>query len=142
MESFISLLNRWFNLSDIFYDPDKKLIGSWQLFEFYTEPEDNLLHFTQRRLKEENLFMEIEFTENGHFHFHSNMPLPGLIHTPDLEWSRSRNFITVRNSGNPENGIEFQFAFQKNHLRLLNKDVAGRIIFFGFFTKPKESRNN
>jgi hypothetical protein len=50
-------------------------------------------------------------------------------------WKRSKNYLTLSDSRNPGHTLEFQFAFEKENLKLLKKDSGGKIEIFGFFRK-------
>jgi hypothetical protein len=126
----------WIKNSEMFFNPVKVLPGRWQLYEFYTEPDRELVHKEETQLKAENLFWIIEFAEDWSFSQKSNLNLQ-VIH-PDLRgtWSRKGNFLAMMSAGkkNAEN-YEFQFAVEKDKLKLLKKDKLGKIEVFGFFRK-------
>ena len=132
--SFSALFN-WLNSTEMFARPSKRIPGKWSLKEFYFEPENELLHFSEDRLKNENLFWELEFSGAGQFIHHSHLSIPLIDNMDSGHWSRSRNFITLAHPANSEKKIEFQFAVEKDILKLLKKDSLGRIQFFGFFRK-------
>lgn len=135
---FASFLDR-LNLRESLIHPDKKIAGKWQLYEYYTESNNQLFHFNRSQIKQDGKRMVIEFTEEGEFTVHANLELPVLNEEDDLKWNRQRNFISIYRSGFPDSSTEFQFAFQKDNFKLLNKNTAGEIQFFGFFSRPSVS---
>ncbi len=79
--------------------------------------------------------MRIELNENGKFVRESNLPISVIQNIEAGEWSVSKNFVTLIHPTNFRNNVEFQFAFEKGNLKLLNKDKLGKIVFFGFFER-------
>jgi hypothetical protein len=133
--SFIKIIE-WIKNSEMFFNPVKVLPGRWQLFEFYTEPALELIHMEESQLKAENLFWNIEFSDDRVFSQKSNLNFP-VIHS-DLTgtWSRNGNYIIIKSTGEKYSySIEFQFALDKEKLKLLKKDKLGKIEIFGFFRK-------
>ncbi len=130
----------WLNSTEFFARPSKKIPGKWILKEFYFEPENELVHFGEDRLKNENLFWELEFFGVGQFNHRSHLSIPLIDNLASGNWSRSRNFITLAHPADSEKSIEFQFAIEKDILKLLKKDSLGQIQFFGFFRKMNDSK--
>lgn len=119
----------------MFARPSKQLPGEWVLFEYYTEPEQELIHKKEDQLKEEQLFLIINFTENGNFRFNTNLPTDIFSEEGDFSWSVAKNFITLIHPIDFRKNLEFQFAIERGMLKLLKKDSFGKIILFGFFRK-------
>lgn len=126
---------KWLGATEMFARPSKKLPGKWVLFEFYTEPGKELIHKTSEQLTAEKIFWEIEFNTEEKYIHHSNLPIPVVAKITNGTWSRSKNFITLLHPDNFRDNVEFQFAIEKDNLKLLKKDSLGRIEFFGFFRK-------
>lgn len=135
-----SALFNWLKSTEFFARPSKKIPGKWILKEFYFEPENELLHFSEDQLKNEKLFWELEFSGAGQFIHHSHLSIPLIDNLASGRWSRSRNFITLAHPADSEKSIEFQFAIEKDILKLLKKDSLGQIQFFGFFRKMNDSK--
>ena len=119
----------------MFARPSRQLPGKWKLFEFYTEPDGELIHKKEEQLKEEQLFMEVEFLGNGDFSYNSNLPVNFISDHRKFSWSTERNYITLIHSDDFRKNQEFQFAIEKEVLKILKKDSFGKIILFGFFRK-------
>ncbi len=126
----------WLGTTEMFARPSKKIPGKWVLFEFYTEPDKELVHKTKDQLKSEKIFWEIDFNTDENYTHSTNLDIPVISKIASGTWSRSRNFITLIHPDNFRNNVEFQFAVEKGNLKLLKKDAFGRIEFFGFFSKP------
>lgn len=103
------------------------------MFEFYYEYESYLAHYNESRINDEKLFCEINFAENGIFSHKTNLSVPLILKIKDGKWSTSRNFVEIINPDNSRYNVKFQFAVYKGVLRLLKKDLSGKIEFFGFF---------
>jgi hypothetical protein len=131
---FMSFLNKW-KINDLFIPVSKKLSGKWFLYEFYTEPGNELIHFDENKIKSQQLYWEIEFTADHLYTQSSNLQIPVLQHLSAGGWSRSGNFVTLTDPEEFRNNVEFQFAVEREFLKLLKKDNRGRIEFFGFFRK-------
>ncbi len=125
----------------MFANPSRQLPGKWELYEYYTEPKNELINIKKQDLKEKNHFLEIEFAENEKVVQRTNLHFPFFSENEQLQWSRSKNFITLINPGDFRKNIEFQFAIENDTLKLLKKDAFGKIEFFGFFNKLKSSPN-
>lgn len=131
---------KWLGSTEMFARPSKMLPGKWVLFEFYHEPDKELIHKSKEQIKEEKIFWEIEFTPDENYTHNTNLNIPVISKIIDGTWSRSKNFITLVHPGNFRDNVEFQFAIEKENLKLLKKDALGKIEFFGFF--QKENKNN
>ena len=132
--SFSGILN-WLKSSEMFARPSKQIPGKWQLVEYYIENGDELRNINEAQLKEENGVWDIEFTVEKKFYHQCNLPVWQITKIKNGNWDISKNFITLTSSENIRNNIEFQFAIEKQKLKLLKKDALGRIEFFGFFNK-------
>jgi hypothetical protein len=100
--------------------------------EYYTETENELRNITENQLKADGEFWNIEFTPEKNYSKNSNLPLPLISGLKNGNWNVSKNYITLNSSGE---SVEFQFAIEKEILRILKKDNLGKIIFFGFFKR-------
>ncbi|MBT3386231.1 MAG: hypothetical protein HN778_10890 [Prolixibacteraceae bacterium] len=127
----------WLKTSEMFARPSKQLPGKWNLVEYYVEPENDLVYFDENRLKEENLFWELEFTKTQKYYHKTNIPVSLITLIEDGTWSHSGNFISLINPNDFRKSNEFQFAIDKNTLKLLKKDALGKIEFFGTLTKTE-----
>lgn len=129
------------SVSNFLISPEKKIMGSWKLFEYYTEPDKELIHFAEQELRANDRFMEIHFMPEGECTINGNFELPELPQRKkSFEWEKRRNYISFSNPESNEPEVIFQFAVEKNILKLLKKNKAGKIQFFGFFKKPIPSK--
>ena len=124
----------WLKSSEMFIRPSKQLPGKWNLFEYYFDSSEELLHFDDKQLKAKNEFWVIEFSEDN-FRHQCNLPNPTVSKIESGSWNTSKNYLTLIHSADFRNNVEFQFAIEKGNLKLLKKDVHGKIEFFGFFRK-------
>ena len=113
---FYHAILQWLKSTEMFVRPSKQLPGKWELFEYYIESSEELHNIKETQLKANNEFWQISKVKSG-------------------SWSISKNFITLTSSENNKNYIEFQFAIEKETLKILKKDALGRIEFFGFFNR-------
>ena len=132
-----SKIYSWLQSTELFERPSKKIPGNWQLFEYYFEPEKDLIHVKEEQLKTDNQFGILEFEEENIFSFSCNLPISNLASISKGTWSISKNFITFIHPDDFRKNLEFQFAFEKENLKLLKKDQFGKILFFGFFKRVK-----
>lgn len=139
--SFFSRCVRWLKNAEMFARPSKQLPGKWELFEYYTESGENLIHKKAEQLKEEHLHAHIEFLEDGNFLSASNLP-ENIFHEEEpFTWSIAKNFLTLIHKNDFRNNKKFQFAISKQTLKLLQKYSSGKILFFGFFRKVNQEKN-
>lgn len=131
---FISILN-WLRSTEMFARPSKQVPGKWQLAEYYIDIEDELINVTETQLKAEKEFWNIEFTNDNNYTKQCNLPVSFLLNIKDGSWETSKNYITLTSSGKSGSVVEFQFAIEKEQLKLLKKDEKGKIEFFGFFNR-------
>ncbi|KAF0239336.1 MAG: hypothetical protein FD181_316 [Prolixibacteraceae bacterium] len=131
--SFTSILS-WLKSTEMFARPSRQISGRWQLVEYYIETENQLRNITENQLKADEEFWNIEFTPEKSYSKNSNLPLPLISGLKNGNWDVSKNYITLNSSGE---SVEFQFAIEKEILRMLKKDNLGRITFFGFFRKKE-----
>lgn len=125
----------------MFARPSKQLPGKWELYEYYTESGEKLIHKEKVQLQAEQLFSRIEFLEDSNFLSDSNLPENIFQGEETFTWSVARNFVTLIHKNDFRNNKEFQFAISKQTLKLLQKDNLGKILFFGFFRKVSEAKN-
>lgn len=132
--SFTSILN-WLKSTEMFARPSKQIPGKWHLVEYYTETENELRNITEAQLKAEKQIWNIEFTEKKNYSHQCNLPVSLISGIKNGDWNISKNYITLSSSENSNERVEFQFAVEKELLKLLKKDEKGSIEFFGFFNK-------
>ena len=122
--------------TEFFARPLKQLTtGSWELYEYYTEEKGELIHTNKNQMKEGNIFCEMVFSPDSTFLQKVNIPVDLLMHKKFRCWNRRRNFIELGCTENDRDNLKFQFAVNKQTLKLLNKNTKGEILFFGFFRK-------
>jgi hypothetical protein len=136
--AFTSFIH-WLNTTEMFARPSKQLPGRWKLFEYYSEPEGELINVKESQLKEKQNFWEIEFGMHGGFIQKTNLPVQFLNGIESSKWDYSKNFILLFHPEDTGKKVKIQFAIEKGNLKLLKKDVKGRIEFFGFFRKLENS---
>lgn len=135
------MLTEWLN--DELLSPEKKLSGEWYLFEYYTERGDELVHVEEKEIQKEKIFMTLDFGDSGELKWTSNINLSVLeLETENLTWERKRNFLFISEEHQSEEKIHFQYAVEKDILKLLSKTETGKINFFGFFKRPEPTKNN
>ncbi|NQU85077.1 MAG: hypothetical protein HQ541_04890 [Mariniphaga sp.] len=117
------------------YKINNSLPGKWKVFEYYTEPGEELINIKESQVKSENLVWNIGFDEDGTFHNSSNLEVAFVKEIEATTWSKSRNFVTLQDPEDFRKNTEFQFAFEKGNLKLLKKDDFGKIIVFAFFNR-------
>jgi len=135
IKAAIGHLVSWVKTSELFLNPEKLLPGKWLLYEYYTEPGKELIHLERNQLSEKNLTWTIEFSPDRTFTYAANLPVALVKGVKSGNWQRDRNFLTLKNSSDPADQAEFQFAIEKENLKLLKKDSLGKIEVFGFFRK-------
>jgi hypothetical protein len=129
--------NKWVRSVMLFLKPKLIIPGKWLLYEYYSEPEDELLHYQANYLKENNLYWEIVLEHGGLFKQKSNLPIRFLNDCEICRWKISGNYLKIKDTQELNFNEEFQIAILKDSVRLLKKDISGRIIFFGFFRKQE-----
>lgn len=132
---FYHAILNWLKSTEMFARPSKQIPGKWELVEYYIEKGNELLNIKEEQLKANSEFWHIEFTPDFNFLHDNNLPVWQIAKVKSGNWSFSKNFITLTSSENARNNIEFQFAIEKETLKLLKKDALGRIEFFGFFNR-------
>lgn len=130
-----SVILNWLKSTEMFARPSKQIPGKWQLTEYYIEADSELRNITETQLKAENELWYIEFTEEKKYAQQCNLSVSLVSKIKDGNWNISKNYITLSSFENSGSNIEFQFAIEKEQLKLLKKDEKGRIEFFGFFRK-------
>jgi hypothetical protein len=131
LTSFLS----WLKSTEMFSRPSRQVPGRWQLYEFYYEPEGQLIHVEKEKLQVEKFGWEINMNRNGFLSQQSNVPVKILNGIPDCRWALSGNYIRLMHPANEKEHEEVQFAVVKDNLRLLKKESDGTIRFFGFFSR-------
>ncbi len=135
IKSILADLFNWMQTTEMFVSQGKRLPGKWILKEYYTETENELIHVQEAKLEELHCFWKVEFSEDGKYWQDMNLTVPLLVNLLNGEWSRVKNYITIMHPEDYRKNVEFQFAINKNELRLLKKDISGKIEFFGFFAE-------
>jgi hypothetical protein len=135
VKTAFSKFSGWLMSTEMFARPSKQLPGKWQLFEYYVDKGEDLLNFKEDDLKNKKENWTIEFADREKFLQQGNLTVTLISEIENGVWSISRNFVTVMNPSDFRKNVEFQFAIQKNQLKLLKKDGFGKIEFFGFFRK-------
>jgi hypothetical protein len=134
-QAIFSSVIHWLKSTEMFARPSKQLPGKWRLFEYYTEKSGELVHVKENQLKQQDIFWEIEFVEDGRFQQNSGLTIKFLEGLDSSGWLVSKNFITLIYRDDTRRNEEFQFAIVNDKLKLLKKDASGKIIFFGFFRR-------
>jgi len=129
----------WLKSTEMFARPSRQVPGRWQLFEYYTEPENELIHVEEEQLKQETLGWEIEFGSGGSFSQKTNLPVQYLNGEKSCRWNIANNYITLLHPADFRLNEEFQFAIDKGILKLLKKSSTGKIELFGFFRRVEEA---
>ena len=138
-QSAFSRLISWLNSTEMFARPSREIPGIWQLFEYYAEPAGELIHVKENELTAGKYFWEIAFDTDGHFRQKSNLPVQFMPGIDSCKWDRTGNFIILIHPDNFGKNEKFQFAIERQNLKLLKKNASGRIEIFGFFRKSGES---
>jgi hypothetical protein len=133
-KSVFSVFMKWLSTTEMFARPAKQLPGKWQLFEYFFEPEGELINIKEHQLKAEKQYWEIEFVEDKCKQM-SNLTIHFINKIKNGNWETTKNFITLIHAEDFRRNVEFQFAIEKGILKLLRKDAFGKIEFFGFFRK-------
>jgi hypothetical protein len=136
IETFFSNLAGWLSTTEMFARASRQIPGKWHLYEYYSEPADELIHINENQLKKENQYWEIDFTQNDRLVQKTNIRLPFQNNTDELIWGKSGLHIIFTDPSDSSEKIKFRFAVSKEGLKLLKKDSTGRIEFFGFFKRP------
>lgn len=134
--SVFTRFTSWLASPEVFGSITKKIPGNWHLFEYYYDLKEDLIHVVEDELQKGTESLQITFSENEEFTVTDQLPLSVFKNISGGKWSVSRNYITLMDPGNFRNNLEFQFAFEKEKLKLLKKDKLGKIEFFGFFKNP------
>ncbi len=135
IKSFFFNFRNWLQSTEMFEQPVKKVPGTWQLYEYYIDAGEELLHFNEDELIINKDKCKLEIGATGDFACTSTIPVKVIQGLQKGTWSVSKNYITFIVSGNFRDNVAFQFAFEKGNLKLLKKDAFGKIDFFGFFKR-------
>ncbi len=136
-KSVFSTFLLWLKSSEMFMRPSKLIPGKWNLYEYYYDSSEKLLHFDDKQLNDNNEYWTIEFSEDKFSHQY-NLPNTVVSKIENGSWDTSKNYITLIHPVDIRNNVEFQFAIEKGNLKLLKKDDLGKIEFFGFFRKVNQ----
>ena len=131
--NFFSKFLQWLQSTEMFARPSKQLPGKWQLFEYFVETNGELKNLKQQQLSELNLSWNIEFTADNQFVHTGNLNLNLIQSIENGKWRLQKNFLEL--ATNDSKTVRFQFAIEKEQLKLLRKDKTGQIEFFGFFQR-------
>lgn len=137
MENKISFkkIGNWLKAGEMFARPSKMLPGKWQLFEYYYDSEADLVNIKETELQLSKNTMLIEFNADNFLTINENLKIEIFRNFKKGKWLRKRNFVTFISSEEHEENLTFQFDAGSEQLKLLKKDVRGRIDFFGFFKR-------
>lgn len=138
--SLLSKFANWLKSPEVFGSVSKSIPGKWQLYEYYVDLQEDLINLKEEDLMNNRESLKIEFGDNEQFELEAQLPIPVFNEVEKGTWSIHRNFITFIHPSDFRKNIEFQFAFQKGDLKLLKKDEAGKIDFFGFFRQPEKEK--
>ena len=139
-DSLLSKFTTWLKSPEVFGSITKKIPGTWFLYEYYIDLNEDLIHLQEADLINNNESLKIEFSQEEQYTVTEKLPVVLFKRLKEGKWSVHRNFITLIDPEDFRNNVEFQFAFHKNDLKLLKKDESGKIEFFGFFRLPKEKQ--
>lgn len=131
--SVFARISNWLASPEVFGSIKKKIPGEWVLYEYYFDEKEKLIHQTEAELKVSGESLQIQFHAEESFRTTSKLALRVFDRLKEGNWSVHRNYITLLDSKDFRNNLEFQFAFEKENLKLLKKDKMGKIEFFGFF---------
>ena len=139
MENKISFkkIQSWLKTGELFARPSKMLPGKWQLFEYYYESGADLINIKEAELQLSKNTMLIEFYMDNVLTINENLKIEIFRNFNKGNWFRKRNFVTFTNNEKQEKYLTFQFDASSEQLKLLKKDVRGRIDFFGFFRRTE-----
>ncbi len=140
--STFSKLRLWLASPEVFGSITQKIPGHWHLYEYYRDWNDELLHVQEKELLSRAESMELTFSADEKFSLVACLPVPILPHEAKGCWRVHRNFIRLTGADDFRTGLEFQFAFEKDTLKLLKKDESGHIEFFGFFRQADTSERS
>lgn len=135
-----SSLIKWLYSTEMFARPSKQLPGKWIMFEYYSEPGEQLINLKEEHLEQAGYYWKLDFEDFGQLNQAMNLPVQFSTEKSICNWQTSRNFLTLSHIETPEIKEEFQFAISRGNLKLLQKNTNGKIIFFGFFRKIEESK--
>ncbi|WP_340111124.1 DUF5004 domain-containing protein [Maribellus mangrovi] len=138
--SLFSKFVNWLKSPEGFGSVSKSIPGEWQLYEYYVDLKEDLINLKEADLKNNKESLKIEFSDDEQFEVEAQLPLSVFKEVEKGTWSIHRNFITFIHPSDFRKNIEFQFAFYKGDLKLLKKDEAGKIDFFGFFRQPEKEK--
>lgn len=123
----------WLKTTEMFYNPKEHLTGKWDMYEYFTEVEGELMHIQEKDLKDKKHQFFLELIPDT-FKASCSLPEHILDIKKEGQWEASRQYITFGLDAPSDQGKStYQFAIDKGFLKLLKKDSSGKIIFFGFF---------
>lgn len=131
--SVFTKFTSWLASPEVFGSITKKIPGHWHLFEYYYDQNLDLIHRNENELKAEGEAMQIALDGSEKFTLNAKLSIGVFNNIKEGSWSVHRNYITFVDPKDFRNNLEFQFAFEKENLKLLKKDKMGKIEFFGFF---------
>lgn len=138
-KSMFKRLAEWSHLFAGFERNVERIIGKWQLYEYYVDTRDGLLNVKEEELIRSNVMLVLSLLENREILFAGKFPVADFCRIEEGMWRISKNYITFSNRKNSDDTVEFQFAFEKGELKLLHKNAKGEILFFGFFKKQEQA---
>ena len=137
-KSFSNKFINWLKSTELFARPSKQIVGEWQLVEYYVDTEDKLINISEKQLKDDDRFWRINFLKEKYFRQQNNLNIKVIENIENGNWETTRNFVMLYGMEKLKQSFEFQFAIERDQLKLLKKDKKGRIEFFGFFTRINE----
>ena len=141
-KSAISRFVAWLASPEVFGSIVKKIPGEWILFEYYFDEGKELVHKVEKDIKQSDESLQLRLNSEEKFSLNSKLTVSVFDQLQKGGWSVHRNYITLIDSSDFRNNLEFQFAFEKENLKLLKKDKFGNIEFFGFFRSANTPQNS
>lgn len=136
-KSLIKRIAEWSHLFAGFESNEERIVGKWQLYEYYVDTADGLKNYKEEELVASKIMLVLSLLESGEILLGGKFPVANFCNIEEGKWRISRNYITFFSHNNSLEAVEFQFAFEKGNLKLLNKNKEGEIRFFGFFKKQQ-----
>lgn len=128
----------WSHLFASFERNVERIVGKWELYEYYVDTKNGLINFKEKELISSKVMLVLSILENREILLAGKFPVDRFCDMEEGMWRISRNYITFSNPDSHDESVEFQFAFERGNLKLLNKNSKGEILFFGFFKKQKQ----
>ncbi len=117
------------------YRKNNSFQGRWELFEYYLDEGNDLIHIEEIQLKSSNQEWILEFKENGQFKSSSTLDIPVIKKIEATRWLKKGRMLHLIFPANNQINMCFQYAFDKGTMKLLKKDKSGKIEVFAFFKR-------